>query len=135
MKESGFFWHEYHDGLFGWCHSYEERATCIRTKKPKDERETRFRLFKPVKGNLPQEVIEARQAHVKAWRAFHKVCDETELVFREAERVFREAERVFREAGRVYSEAVRKNMPAIEALHEAECPDCPWNGQTIFPNA
>ena len=24
---------------------------------------------------------------------------------------------------------------AMEALHKKECPDCPWNGTTIFPTA
>ena len=36
-------------------------------------------------------------------------------------------------AGDAYDKAVRDNAPAIEALHKIECPNCPWNGYTIFP--
>ena len=25
------------------------------------------------------------------------------------------------------------DMAGIESLHKKECPDCPWNGRTIFP--
>lgn len=36
---------------------------------------------------------------------------------------------------RVYNEALRKHMPEIEKLHAKECPNCPWDGKTIFPVA
>ena len=29
--------------------------------------------------------------------------------------------------------AYREYLPEIEALHKIECPDCPWDGKTIFP--
>ncbi len=28
--------------------------------------------------------------------------------------------------------AIRDNMPALLALHAQECPNCPWDGKTIF---
>ena len=42
-------------------------------------------------------------------------------------------------AGKVYEEAyasARKVFEeAIVSLHAKECPDCPWDGKTIFPPA
>ena len=38
------------------------------------------------------------------------------------------------EAWKAYDEAYRACKLEIEALHELECPNCPWDGKTIFPN-
>ena|SRR3990167_11217187 len=32
-----------------------------------------------------------------------------------------------------YKKVLNDNKELIEALHKAECPNCPWNGRTIFP--
>ncbi len=32
-----------------------------------------------------------------------------------------------------WEEALKHHWPEIVALHAQECPDCPWNGHTIFP--
>jgi len=113
MQEQGFFWHVDDWTLLRWCFSYKEQANFIRTEKSKEESKeeikTRLRLFQPVKGNLPQEVVKAGRTFNKAWRARDK-------------------------AWRALDKALKKNMPAIMALHAFECPDCPWNGRTIFPN-
>ena len=115
--QTGFFWHVHHEVLIEWCYSYNERASYISEQKREDQKETRLRLFKPVKGKLPQEVVEAGQAYVKAGQAYD------------------EAGRVLDKAWHAYDEARRKNMPAIEALHKEECHNCPWNGNTIFPGS
>jgi len=129
-SRQGFFWHVHHERLMEWCHNYDERAEYIRTRKPKNERETRLRLFQPVK-NLPGEVIKARRVYDEAWRAYveaSRACDK-------ACQACDEAWQAFNEASRTYYEAVNRNMSAIEALHTEECPNCPWNGHTIFPDA
>ena len=115
--QKGFFWHVHHEVLIEWCYNYNERASFIRTDKRENEQETRLRLFKPVKGTLPREVVEAGQALDKAWRAYG------------------EALQALDKAWRAYGEALRKNMPAIEALHKKECHNCPWDGKTIFPGS
>ena len=33
----------------------------------------------------------------------------------------------------VYETAERSAREPVEALHKQECPDCPWDGKTIFP--
>ncbi len=118
-KQQGFFWHVHHEELIEWCFSYDERVGFILNEKEKDEQELRLRLLKPVKGNLPQEVI-------KAWQAYDKAIQDYDAC-----RVQRVA---LDEAWQAYKKALSKNMPAIEALHAVECPNCPWDGHTIFPN-
>ena len=124
-NKQGFFWHVHHGILIEWCHGYDERAEYICTEKSPYEQETRLRLFQPVKGNLPEEVIEA-------WRAYYEAGQAPN----EAGRAPNEASwQAYNEAGQAYREAVDKNMPAIKALHAEECPNCPWDGYTIFPKA
>jgi len=130
-NRQGFFWHVHHGILIEWCHSYDERAEYIRTGKSPDEQETRLRLFQPVKGSLPEEVIEARRALNEAWRVYNKA----RRAFFGTSRVDSEAYEAYVKATRAFNEAVSKNMSKIEALHAEECPNCPWNGHTIFPKA
>jgi len=57
----GFAWHVHHNILVEWCYNFEERTKVIKESKPKNEIETRLRLFKMVKSKLPKEVVEAWQ--------------------------------------------------------------------------
>lgn len=34
-----------------------------------------------------------------------------------------------------FDRAVEENRLCVEAFHRRECPDCPWDGKTIFPKA
>ena len=43
-----------------------------------------------------------------------------------------EASRAYNKTWRAYDEAWQCNQSAIAALHNQECPDCPWDGETIF---
>ena len=136
--QTGFFWHVHHKVLLEWCYSYNERASYISEQKREDQKETRLRLFKPVKGKLPQEVVEAWQAIDKAWQAIDKArqaLNKARQAYYEASQAYYEASQALDEARQALDEALHKNMPAIEALHKEECHDCPWNGKTIFPNA
>jgi len=130
----GFFWHVHHEVLIEWCFDYNERALYICTQKPKNEQEIRLRLFRPVKGTLPQEVIEAGQALIEAGQAYDKAW-RAYWAYNETLQAYDKAWRACHEAGQAYDEALRKNMPAIKALHREECPNCPWDGKTIFPGS
>src|SRR3989339_660135 len=133
--QTGFFWHVHHRVLLEWCYSYNERASYISEQKREDQKETRLRLFKPVKGKLPQEVVEAWQAYIKAWQAIDKVWQaynrarrayvEAGQVRVEADRAYNKAQRAYYRARQALDEALHKNMSAIEALHREECHDCP----------
>jgi len=157
--QTGFFWHVHHRVLLEWCYSYNERASYISEQKREDQKETRLRLFKPVKGKLPQEVVEAGRVLDKAWHAYDeagrasdkawhaynragRASDkawqayyETQQAYYETQQAYNEASQAYNRARQALDEALHKNMSAIEALHREECHDCPWNGKTIFPNA
>lgn len=129
-KQEGFFWHVHHEVLFEWCFSYAERVDYIKINKPRFEQATRHRLFQPVKGKLPEEVVKVWQVHVEAWQVLTKA----QLARVKAWQVLTKERRDFDKTLQDYFETIRKNMPQIEKLHSEECPNCPWDGHTIFPN-
>ena len=127
--QSGFYWHVHHDVLIEWCYNYQERVDFIRNKKAESERELRLRLFRPVKGNLPEEVVRAGQVLNEAKQAYFK----SRQAYYEARQAYDKTWRTYNEAVRTFDEALIRNKKAIEELHAKECPNCPWNGCTIFP--
>src|SRR3990170_1383075 len=66
--------------------------------------------------------VKAGDAYVKARAAFGKDWD-----------AFVKANVAYAKAKAAYNKAYDECLPQIEALHALECPDCPWNGTTIFP--
>ena len=87
-----------------------------------DLQELRLRLLKPVEGELPEAVVKARDAYDKAWDARDK-----------AGAAYVKAMDAYTKAMDAYDKALSDHADEINALHAAECPDCPWNGHTIFP--
>jgi hypothetical protein len=83
------------------------RREFIEAHKDRGERALRLRLLKPVKGELPSALLVARAEYHAARAKYHA-------------------------ARAKYQAAYRDNLAAIKALHKTECPDCPWNGETIF---
>ena len=83
-----------------------------------------------------EEVREAREAFWKANGAYW----EADEAFWKAEGDYWEADEAFwkalREAGRAYKKAGRayftKYQKELSELHAELCPDCPWDGKTIF---
>ena len=134
-----FYWHIHHGILAEpLAEPVGNRIRFIRENKPAKEVETRLRLMRPVRGKLPAKLAKARQA-----------CDEAKRALDEAGRAYADAARGGRgEARRAYEkrwldlgkmrwaleQALRASRPEIEALHKLECPGCPWDGETIFPN-
>ncbi len=143
MKQRGLFWHVHHLILLEWCDSYDERAAYINTQKAVEERELRIRLFQPVKGVLPEAVLKAGDAYNKARTAYNEAGDvfnEAHTAFDKAHTAFDKARTAYNEAGNAYNKAcitldreIAAHLSEIEALHKQECPNCPWNGETIFP--
>jgi len=104
IPKTGFFWHVHHDELFEWCHNYDLRVEHI-LKKPSHEIKRRLRLFKPVQ-NVPRELK-------KLIKEFQN--SGSNYAWWELEQWF------------------KTYYPEMEALHKKECPRCPWNGKTLFP--
>ena len=137
----GMCFHAHHDILCEFCYDYQGRVDYINRYKPANERELRLRLFKITQGKLPKDLIEvcqkcedARQEHSKAWRKYAKACNEAcqEPVYRGAWQERDEAWQKYEESCQKRDEAIHKHKEVIGALHEKECPDCPWDGKTIF---
>ena len=132
MQQSGFFWHpprdwpSPHERLLDWRDDYAQDI--IRAHKPPKEQKLRLRLFQPVKGQLPQEVVEAGNALKKAEKALHKIL----AIYTCGHGVSRDDVYSARKA---YFEALSSHKDEIEELHKQECLNCPWDGKTIFPAA
>jgi len=136
----------------------ENRIAYIRNHKPADEVETRLRLLRPVAGDLPPELVEARAAldkagathnkaraaYNKAWDAYNKAraaYDKARAAYNKARAAYNKARAAYNKARAAYNKAwdalnkaLADHTGEIEALHRVECPDCPWDGQTIFPD-
>jgi uncharacterized protein YdeI (YjbR/CyaY-like superfamily) len=131
MKTKGMFWHVHHDVLLEYSHDINERVAYIKAKKPKEEVPLRLKLMKPVRGKLPDEVVKAYAARDKANAAYDKAYAARDKAYAACVKAY--AARDKADAAR--DKAIKKHMKKIEALHKKECPDCPWDGKTIFPKA
>ena len=108
MTDSPLYWHIHHDILLEpLTEPIENRIQFIKVNKPKNEVETRLRLMKPVRGKLPK-LDKACAEWGKARAELDKACAEWDKA---------------------------RADPKVLALHAKECPDCPWDGRTIFPEA
>lgn len=58
-KRRGLTWHMHHDFLMLQCWDYDQRVHDIKEWKPSREISTRIKYFQFVKGELPEELVEA----------------------------------------------------------------------------
>lgn len=136
-KEPIYDWHNHHQVL---CEPrtgpIEERIAYISGHKPPAEIETRLRLLHPVVGKLPEAVMTAgaayAKAEAKAWDAYDKTWAAYKAWAATAN-AYAKARDAYAKAEDAYAKVLTDNKEAIEALHKVECPDCPWDGRTIFP--
>ena len=82
------------------------------------------------------EPIEERIAFIKDHKA--KVEIETRLrlmrpVVGQLPAAYLQAWAAYKSAGAAYGGTRAATEVEIEALHRHECPDCPWDGRSIFP--
>ena len=135
--EVRFAWHVHHTLLLEvLTEPLPVRQAYIRRSKPLAEQALRQRLLQEVKGQLPAVVVEAGVAYGEAGAAYKQAWGVYKLAgaaYGEAGVAYGEAVAAYVEAGGVYMLALEQHLPEIEALHRQECPDCPWNGETIFP--
>ena len=158
----GFVWHVQSDGsLLEWVDSLEANLACIHIGKAKKwHSEEHARLMRPVVGALPKAVVQAgllmgpawddlvaaKRAYEQAWAAYGaagravKAGRLDTASWAQMGEEYDTAAKAFAKAKRAYSEqwyrvqtAVTRNKQAIEELHRKECPNCPWDGKTIFP--
>ena len=120
MSGAGFYWHPHHNKVVEWCWDYDERRRYIENEKPEEERALRLRLFRPATG-LPHAVVKAGRVYDKALRVYEKAWQAYDKAGRAQQKLWRALE-----------DELQKAESEILALHAEQCPDCPWDGETIF---
>ena len=146
MKSEGdWAWHVHHDILLQRLKEpIENRVDYIKSTKPKSEIPIRLRLLRPAKGLGKTEAYAKWEEAYAKWEEAYAKRREADAKRREADAKRREADAKWREAYAKRREADAKRReadaklqadPAVLALHKVQCPDCPWDGKTIFPKA
>lgn len=116
-------WHVHHNILVEpLVEPLSERRKYIKAAKSEDEVPTRLRLLKPVQGRLPEPLIRAAQACVKAYQDYERASGKTWPAYL----------KTLKKTKQAYFKALRACAVQIRALHAQECPNCPWDGKTIF---
>lgn len=109
MVKGKFYWHTQRDVLFGISYNYRHDVEDIQNSAIPHERSTRLRLFKPIKGPLPEVIQKANAECERLYNLWLKACE-------------------------VNREARKAHMAKMEALHAKECGCKEWNGKEIvFP--
>mgnify|MGYP001615385474 CR=1 FL=1 len=80
-----------------------------------------------------RDAVKACRDAVKACRDADKACRDAVKPYRDADKAYRDADKACRDAVEACRDAVKPYRDEIEALHKKECPNCPWDGDTIFP--
>ena len=109
----------------------ESRHAFIDNEKDPPERSLRHQLLKEVVGDLPAALGQAYQALEQANQAWEQVSRAWKQTY-QLDRPWQQAGQALEQASRAWKQTYRDNLSAIEALHKLECPDCPWDGETIF---
>jgi len=112
-------WHIHHTQLLELStEPLKKRAKYILEEKPEDERKLRLQLMRPVlhPEKFPKQLIKASAELGKAYAELDKARAEWDKARAEWEKASAEWNK------------------EIEALHREECPNCPWDGGTIFPS-
>ena len=143
MNKVIFAWHVHHNVLIEpLTKPIENRIKYIKKFKPKNEIELRLKLLKVVKGKLPKEFVEAWQKYYETWQEYVEVWQKYDKAKQKYDEIWQE----YDEAMQKYDEAWQKCYEALQecvevykkyesqilALHRKECPNCSWNGKTIF---
>ena len=142
-QKSGFAFHCHHDQLVEWVTDFHERVVHIKNIKPEHEIELRLKLFKFIPlDRLPIELNKAREAHDEAQEVHdeaQEAYDKAWEVYRKAREAYDKAGEAYRKAGEAYdkeweayAKAWKASVPQLVELHKELCPNCPWDGKTIF---
>jgi len=144
-KQSGFAWHCHHDVLIEWVTDFQKRVDFIKEQKPIKERTLRLKLFRMIpEHRLPKGLIKAREvydkareAYDKAWEAYFKAWeayDKAREAYDKAREACDKAREACDKAWEAYDKALETSKAEISKLHDELCPNCTWNGKTIFAN-
>ena len=140
-------WHIHHEMLLEPLEEpFETRVKYIKATKRAYEVPIRLRLMKPVQeGNLllpflakaqakvARAYANANKAHI-AWDAAFEGQGKRTTTYDSLDKVFAKLAAACDERDKARVQwAYACSDPRVFALHKKECPNCPWNGRTIFP--
>ncbi len=158
-------WHVHHDKLVQYLTGpLEERIAYIKANKPLGEVELRLRLLKPVKAQEKlnsalaeyekielQARVEYEKIRLQAWVEYQKIDQQAWVEYQKIrlqawveyqkieQQAWVEYQKIDQQARVEYEkieQPVRAEYQKIEErLHAEECPNCPWDGKTIFPTS
>jgi|SRR5579872_4263245 len=121
---AGLFWHVHHEILAEYCYNAKQRREYIRTVKSSEESsemiKTRLRLMKPVvipKSNKALKPLAKMLAEIEAVRVIGGQASTYMINKTERDKYL-----------------LGQFVKPLAALHKRQCKNCPWNGQTIFPD-
>ena len=133
-------WHCHHERVIELLtETAEKRIAYILSGKPIEEQALRLHLFRPTR----DAAVDA------AWAAYNAALDAAWATYAAADKAARATYNAALKAAWTAYDAADKAAwatcyaalkaawttynAAVKAAHQAECPDCPWNGRTIFP--
>ena len=148
---SGFAFHCHHVTLVEFVTDYWERVDYIKREKLPSEVKLRLKLFKMIPvDRLPYGLEKVSAAYNKASAAREKAsaaCEEAWVAYEEACAAYNKASAARNKAWVAREKASAACLKAwaardkacaayisyFDELHRELCPDCPWDGKTIFP--
>lgn len=145
-------WHVHHNLLFEPLTApVDVRREVIVKQKPLWAVPIRLRLLAPVRGEVPEALAHA----LDACRQAMAIRDRTRVAYDQAAEAYYQAGGIgyqgmdavgqtwdtYKQATTdldsawfAYEKERIRSLPQMEALHKKECPDCPWDGESIFPD-
>ena len=148
MKEYGVAFHCHHVELVEVVTRFSKRVAYIKIGKPRREHPLRLRLFRMIPDNrLPVAVRRALIPARTAWAKLKLLDDDYDAKRKplnddydakrkplnddyDAKRKLLDDD--YDAKHKLLEEAIQTAMPKLEKLHAELCPDCPWDGKTIF---
>ena len=119
-----FYWHVHHNKLLEFMEIAQERIDYIKKNKPSKEIAIRIKLMTPVRGKLPKKLVAARVKLDAAQAKRDAVWGKKVAAQRKVDAAWAKLDAVWGDPDVV---------EYIKKLHEQECPNCSWDGETIFP--
>lgn len=149
QQEFGIGLHCHHDTLVEVVAGYTERSAYIEDQKPPAERPLRKRLFAMIPdellpGALQPLVAAARASRVNLqpldtdYQAKRKAMDADyqatwKALYDDYQANLQAMDDDYKANLQAMDAAMERHMPELIALHDRLCPNCPWDGRTIFP--
>ena len=136
-------WHIHHDTLYELLEEpAENRWYYILANKPQGEIETRLKLFRPMT-SMPSVLSKAHSDYCKAHSDYCEACSDYGKACSDYGKAHSNYGKAYSDYGKAcsnygkarsdWNNALEDNRKELETLHKIECPNCPWNGKTIFP--